>query len=225
MIPANFKEYLKGYATGIVSAQLDAVANTAMEVSFASVWGAHDWKFKRTLVAGTLTANQAFTNLPSDFESTLSIRIIHSDRPKSIDIKDENAFDYDYPNPAAVQKDMPFAAKIVLHAGTTWRVYWFPIPDSGYSYEMAYNRKADLALLPNVPSYMLGAILEKGKAIMQGSPERTFTQTQVAESELQRAILADRVAAGYAPMLGSDPGWDDFALTSGGGSVWDPHTL
>jgi hypothetical protein len=104
-------------------------------------------------------------------------------------------------------------------------VYWYPIPNSAYSYEMSYNRRADQALLPNLPSYMLAAVLEKGKAMMQGSPEKTFTQTQVAAAELQQAIMSDRVAAGYAPMLGTDPGWDDFATTSGGGSVWDPHSL
>lgn len=229
MTLAQLKEYLKGGASGFLETSLDKAADLAIEAGYNAVWGAYEWKVRRKYSeALTTTANQAYTSLFADMESVLLIRVMDGARAVTVDLKDENAFDYDFASPVLVQADIPIAAKVVHHGGAgtdKYRAYWFPIPDKAYTLKIPYMTKADTAQFPNLPSYMQEAVVSKCLVFMQRTADEKLQHETAAEAAIQRAILKDQVMGGYAPRIGVDPGWDDWSVTSGGGSVWDPRSF
>lgn len=217
-------EYLKGQAgAGISANQLQKMAEVAAEAGYAGVWGAYPWSVRRGTGTLTTTASTAHTVLPVDFESVTSIRYAGSSRAHVVDILEEVAFDTSFPNPSLVT-GLPTHCKIVYETpqgNNKWRVVWYPVPDSAYSYTLTYNRKSDLANLPNLPSWMLHAVVQRCAVLMEPTVEGQYQRKILADQALSDAIAADRPVTGIGPQFGADPGWDDFHLSTGRGySTW-----
>ena len=224
MTQQDLKEYLKGIVSGGVQINnLDRVAEVAAETGYNSVWGAYTWKIKRVEDSALPTiASQAHTVLPEDFESMLSIRLRFAGRPLWIDLTTEIAFDKNWPLPTDWNQNSPRHAKVVYSPKLGWRIYWFPIPDAAYSTTVMYERKADIGNLPQLPSYMVDAIVAKASSLMVFGPERAQAD-QVAARAVGQAIGADNAVSGSTPQFGMDYGWNDWARGRTGSD--DPHIL
>jgi hypothetical protein len=220
----ELKKYLTSIPTGVENPAIGGIATTVIEAGYASVWGANNWKVKRAENTTLATvANQVYTSLPADFESLISLKVIDGTASRSIDIVDENSFDYDIPSPVAWQVAMPRLAKVVF-ADPLYRAVWYPVPDAVYTVHLVYVRRADSAKFPNLPSYMQDAVISKASSMMLRGEDRTAAET-VAMATLNRAILSDGAVSGYSPRVGGDPGWDDYAMGPSGGSSWDPFSV
>lgn len=220
----DLKAFLRGIASsGIAQPQLDATISAAIEAGYASVWGKYNWSVKRASSLKTTVASQAYTDLPPDFESLVTLSYLGTSDPRPINVMNEMAFDYSYPNPAAENSRKPIAAKITFFSpqNNNWRLYWFPIPDGAYSMQVVYNRRPDSSMLPALPSWMLDAVIAKCSAIMQPDGEKRQMYDQVAEKAIQNAIFADRPQGGLTPQYGVDPGWDD-GFDNGGNTAFSP---
>jgi len=211
---ANLKNYLMSISTsGLKDDKLGKLADTAIEIGFAAVWGAYRWKVKRRQKDTTTIAAQAYTELPADFESIRGVVIKTASLPCLVDIQEEESFDRSFPYPANFQNSQPTTCKIVKteSAGEKWRIYWFRIPDQAYNVSIIYDGTSDTAYLGKIPSYMEQAVLERCAALMQGTAEARLAFMQSAQAALQTAIFSDRTSNELTMRFGVDPGWDDYS--------------
>lgn len=217
----DLQQYLMGHGTGIVAAQLQKTAEVAAEAGYKGVWGAYPWSVRRGTTNLATVASQAFTNLPADFESAITIRYATSNRRYVIDIVDEPKFDEDYPYPAGTT-GVPSVCKLVYETpATKFRAVWYPVPDAIYSLPFSYNRQADPANLPNLPGWMVHAIVQKSLVLMEQTVEGQLQRQMLASQALSDAITADAPVTGIGPKWGADPGWDDFSnVTQTGTNSW-----
>ena len=224
----RLKDYLKSIATsGLAVPNLDQVADAAIESGFSRVWGAYPWSVRRGTKTLSTVASQAHTVLPDDFESLLTVRYVSTVNPWNIDIVEESVFDEDHPNPVAYLTSIPVKAKVVYNGpqkGDRWRLYWYPVPSTVYTMELTYNRRADPAVLPDLPTTMLDAVMAACSALMRSDGNERLAYDQIAKSALDKAIAADRPVTGVAPRWGADPGWDDWDTGRRGSTVWNPHS-
>lgn len=218
----DFKNYLRGLAgAGIAQPQLDGMVATASEVAYAKVWGAYPWSVRRGTGTITTVASQGYNALPADFESIVSIKY-DATSGYVIDLQEEVAFDTNFPHPSG-RTGVPMAAKVAYQgpaAADKFRLIWYPTPDAVYSLPLVYNRRADIANLPNLPASMLDAILQYGAMMMMPTVEARITHRQMAQAALSEAITADAPITGISPQFGANPGWDDFSLNQSAGSEW-----
>jgi hypothetical protein len=226
----DLKIYLQSLSTaGLKTAQLDQLVTTAIEAGYAAVWGAYRWKIKRRQKSTTTTSGQAYTGLPSDFESIRGVTIQATNTPTMVDIQEEESFDRNFPYPAFHTNSQPTTCKVVRNesggAGDKWRLYWFPIPNQAYNITIVYDATADSANFPSLPSYMQQAVIEKCCVLIQGAGDARLAFLQSANAALQAAIYSDRTSNEYTMQWGGDPGWDDWWNSQGGGSaMWYPYT-
>ena len=75
---------------------------------------------------------------------------------------------------------------------------------------LVYNRKADLANLANLPSWMVNAVVQHAASLMMPTIEARAQHAALAQYALNAAINADRPVTGVGPRWGGDPGWDDY---------------
>lgn len=228
MTTDKLKAYLKALpGAGVAAEQMDSTADIAIEAGYAAVWGAHTWKVRRIQTdSKTTTGSQAHTVMPDDFESLLGVRIVSSSNPRGIDLIDEEAFDLDFPYPANDSENMPSVAKATYDGSTNlWRIYWYPVPDSAYTLSIRYDRKADAAMLPTLPSHMMPAVVAMCASFMFSDGVQRQAYDQLARGHIQRAVMSDRAISGGTPTLGADPGWDDWNGRQGGGSQWVVHDI
>ena len=214
-------------ADGLTAAQKDKMAQVAMEAGYASVWGAYPWSCRRGTTTLTTSGGVAYTALPSDFEACTSIRYLGSGNPWLINVMEEVAFDTDFPYPGAFSSAIPRVCKIVYEtpqAANRFRIVWYPVPDAAYSMALSYNRRADTAFLPNVPSWMLDPIVQRAGALMFSQITERLQYDMLADRAVLRAMSADQPVVGVGPMYGADPGWNDWDTKHRGSSVWDPHS-
>lgn len=218
---AALKNYLKAIrSAGVAVAQLDDLVNAAVDAGFAQVWGAYSWKVRRkddtTL---TCTSGQSYTVLPDDMESIDSIVIIDGASSWWINLNSEGNFEIDSPNPSALSSVKPSVGKVVFHSSqqnNRWRVYWNRIPDAAYSLRVIYQRVGTIGLLPQLPSYMTAAVVDRCLEYVLPPGEGRLAQLQAAEASLHKAIQADETVSGPPQFVGVDPGWNDDAFTGGG---------
>lgn len=236
MTISDLKEYLKGMISGtggaIADPSKDKAVAFAIETAYAQVWGANRWILRRgvaTLTTTTATATKTYSNLPSDYERTRWMSLQLSSQSRYIQIMTEEKFDFEHPYPldAAERTGSPYACKVVYNqgvAGSTWRAYWWPVPDDVYSIVISYDRKADTEQLPLWPSHMTRAIVEQALALLSVGNGR-LAQTQVAVKALSEAIHADSEISGTFPVYGINAGWDDWDASGGpareGFVIWD----
>lgn len=223
MTGAELKEYLIGHGLGIEGisqAQLTKVASVAAEAGFAAVWGRYNWTVRRGTATLATVANQAYTSLPSDFESLISVVYVAGTRDYRINIKSESEFDTDFPD-TSIRTGPPEVAKIVYqgpNAADRYRMYWFPLPPAIYSLPMAYARRSDLAFLPDLPPWLVNAVVLKSLVLMQPTADRRYQADAAAEAAIMAAIASDNPSNTNDPGFGSDAGWDDFGLITSSGN-------
>lgn len=209
----DLQQFLMGHGTGIVAAQLQKTAEVAAEAGYKGVWGAYPWSVRRATTSLVTVANQAFTNLPTDFESALPPRSTSIGYRYTINIMDEPSFDESFPDPT-VMTGVPTHCKIVYENPVNkFRAVWYPVPASAYTLPFAYNRQADLANLPNLPGWLVHAIVQKCLVLMEKSVEGQLQRNMLANQALSEAMSADSPITGIGPTFGADPGWDDFSGT------------
>lgn len=216
----ELKEYLSYIRTGNVKLTgIEKVVDVAIESGYGAVWGAHSWKVRRGMNTSlTTTSGQAYSILPGDMEGLVSLVVLNGSRSRWINIYSEENFEIDMPQPSAHSTTIPSIGKLVYHsdnAADRWRVYWCPIPNAAYSLRVVYQRRADTAFFPNLPSYMQSAVIDECLArIMEPGDSRT-NQYSVAAASLAKAITSDNAVPGSPSMLGVDPGWNDWVTVGG----------
>lgn len=221
MTGTQLKNFLIGHGLGIegvTQAQLSGVADVAAEAGFAAVWGRYNWTIRRGTATLSTVANQAYTSLPSDFESLISLVYAAGTRDYRINIKSEAEFDTDFPDPS-IQTGVPEVAKVVYqgpNAADRFRLYWFPTPAAVYALPLAYARRSDLAFLPDLPPWLVNAVVLKSLVLMQPTADKRYQADAAAEAAIFAAIASDNPSNTNDPGFGTDAGWDDFAIGGGG---------
>lgn len=221
MTHAELKKYLSSIrSSGQTVPQINDIVDNAIKAGFGYVWGAYSWKVKRREdISLSATSGQPHTILNSGMESLVSLVLEDGTSSRWINIMGEENFDMSYPRPASHTNSKPIFAKLVKHSeagNDVWRVYWFPVPNSSYGLRLVYDMVGSPTQLPNVPSYMLAAIVDKCVELVLPPGENRMAQMQIAEGSLKRAINADTAVSGAPKMLGSDPGWNQGAFVGQG---------
>jgi len=219
------REQLKEYLSSILSGgqnvpQINDLVDNAIEVGYGYVWGAYAWKTKRRENTSlSATSGQTYTILTGEMESLVSLVLVDGTSSRWINIMGEENFDMSYPRPVSHTTSRPIFAKLVKHStakADKWRVYWFPVPNGSYSLRLVYDIVADPAQLPNLPSYMLTAIVDKCVELVVPPGEGRTAQMQISDRSLRRAINSDTAVSGAPKLLGIDPGWNDGAFVGQG---------
>lgn len=229
MTADQLKKYFKSLKFGgsVVDNTMEEIVDAAAEAAFGKVWEAHVWKVGR-LQDDSLrtTANLAYTILPKGFSGIKTLVLIDGTLSRKINIVDEDNFEYDNPYPQAWSAQKPVLAKLAYHgaaASDNWRLYWSPVPDAAYSLRLVYRVERDLSFLPNVPAYMLEAIMLAGSALILPPGATQFQQFGVAEASIKSAIQSDTAFVGAPELIGTDPGFNDWETNTrmrGGNLDW-----
>lgn len=222
MTLADLKKYLKSVrSAGLTVPQIDDIVNVSVEAGFAQVWGAYEWKVRRAENTSlTCTSGQAYTILPDDMESIDAITVINGTQSCWVDLTGEVDFEIDYPRPSSYSTGQPAIGKVVYNSaqqGNRWRIYWSPVPGSGYSLRVIYQRIGSEALIPQLPSYMLAAVVDRCLEYVLPPGNERMLQHQAAEASLRKAIQADETVSGPPQFLGVDPGFNSGAFVGGSG--------
>jgi len=220
MTLAELKKYLSSIRSGGQNVpQINDIVDNAIEAGFASVWGAYQWKIKRKEDTSlTATSAQIHTILPDDMESLIDLVLEDGTRSRWVNIMTEENFDISYPKPSSHTNKRPFAAKLVRFSpqqNDRWRIYWYPVPDSGYTLRVVYDTVGNANQLEQLPTYMLSAVVDKSLEYVLPPGEGRLAQMQAARSSLQKAIESDMTVSGQPMMVGVDPGWNDGAFVGG----------
>jgi len=222
MTISELKKYLSAVRTGGGAVpQINDLVDSAVETGFAQVWGAYEWKIRRAESTDlTCTTSQAYTVLPDDLESVDSIVVIDGTSSFWVDLKGEGNFEMDYPYPSGHATGKPYAGKVVFNSaaqGNRWLIYWCRIPNSAYSLRVIYQRVGSEALIPQLPSYMLAAVVDRCLEYTLPPGEGRLAQHQAANSSLKKAIQSDEMVSGPPKYVGVDPGWNVDAFVGNAG--------
>lgn len=224
MTLTNLKNYLTSIRSGGQQIpQINDIVDAAIEAGFAQTWGAYAWKVRRTdKTTLVCTVNQAYTILPDDMESIDAIVLLDGTSSWWIDLQDEGNFEINFPNPSGYTTGKPVSGKVVFNSaqqGDRWRLYWDRIPGSAYSLRVIYQRAGTIGLIPQLPSYMLAAVVDRCLEYVLPPGNDRLAQHQAAEASLQKAIQSDETVSGPPRWIGVDPGFNDGAFV--GSNAWD----
>ena len=206
MTNKNMREHLSAILTAdkIDIPDMSEHADRAIAVGIAEFWGAYPWTFRNSDTTLTISSSAEEYNLPSDFDSIVSLREQDSSNGLKLSRKIKEDFDELAPKLSAHATGNPQIYTIYRDSDNKTKIAFFPQPSSSTTYYITYHREAPSAL-SGIPTKMHGGVLNFAAkhAYPFGSQGRSAAAS-MALVELGRLIKTDKLGSASITMMNDD---------------------